>query len=375
MIQFKIKYVFILLTNIFSVVFATAQNVFDLTIKVPDKLNGDTLYIGYDNGKDFINKSLIFNNGTCNIRDTFFSPFSTIYLTYRKTSEWSSAGIFVSNHPAKIVCTTQPTDTSIFKNAIFKNVFFRNIEASYEKYVAPEDKEYKEYYLVFKELKWPDSLRPILRAKKAKHFFKVLDFVEKNDQSYFSFYVFKSFITTWDYISSDSLLNFYDTHFNREYKENIEGKKLRDFLLGKINVGVDKPAPLFAATDLRGKDIALNKLKGKYGLIIFWASWCGPCVKEIPFLRSIRRKYSSKKLEMISVSLDKNDLAWRKAVAKHKVTWTNLRDRNISASYGVTFIPQIFLIDKEGKIIYSTLQSNDSDDLKVLIEKLTKVLQ
>ena len=112
-----------------------------------------------------------------------------------------------------------------------------------------------------------------------------------------------------------------------------------------------------------GKPIKLSKvIKGKVALIDFWASWCGPCRREIPNLAKIYEKYGKDK-DFVLVSLnvwDKPD-GQAKAIKDMKMTWTQLTDatRNATDTYGVDGIPQILLIGKEGKIIARDLRGEE----------------
>lgn len=120
---------------------------------------------------------------------------------------------------------------------------------------------------------------------------------------------------------------------------------------------VNDPAPEITLQDMDGKTFSLSSLKGKVVLIDFWASWCGPCRNNNPHLVKFYKKYHEKGLEMIGISLDEDHDAWKKAVAKDKLTWLQLNDdkgyySSTLKAYYVDAIPASFLIDKNG-IIHS----------------------
>lgn len=125
----------------------------------------------------------------------------------------------------------------------------------------------------------------------------------------------------------------------------------------------------FAGVD--GVNRKLSDLRGKYVLVDFWASWCGPCRKENPHVVSMYAKYHDKGFEVFSVSLDKTKQSWTDAIAKDKLTWPNhvsdLKGWGSEAAkiYGVNSIPSTFLLDKEGRIIAKNLRG----------QALTNVLQ
>lgn len=103
--------------------------------------------------------------------------------------------------------------------------------------------------------------------------------------------------------------------------------------------------------------VSLQESLGKVTLIDFWASWCPPCRKANPEVVALYTKFHSKGLHIISVSLDTDKTKWQEAIAKDKLTWTQvgnlmeMEDDPIVKQYGVQFIPTTFLLDASGKII------------------------
>lgn len=147
------------------------------------------------------------------------------------------------------------------------------------------------------------------------------------------------------------------------YPEGITGYAKSNMEYCQRSLGLIKcenygeTAPLFTLNDIDGKEISLDKLKGKYVLIDFWASWCGPCIGEIKYLKEAYQKYGKKNVVFLSISVDKDETAWKTAVEKHNLTWHQLRDtEKVADDYKVSGIPRILLINKEGKIIGDNLR-------------------
>lgn len=139
-----------------------------------------------------------------------------------------------------------------------------------------------------------------------------------------------------------------------------------------IKVGSEAPELILPMPN--NKDLALSSLRGKVVLVDFWASWCGPCRKEMPNVKRAYEKYKNKGFEILGVSLDKDRTAWLDAISSEGMTWPQVSDLKFWQSeacqiYAVQSIPYTVLIDKEGKIIATNLRGAELD------KKLSEVLK
>jgi thiol-disulfide isomerase/thioredoxin len=128
----------------------------------------------------------------------------------------------------------------------------------------------------------------------------------------------------------------------------------------------------FALNDKQGKPLSVKEIVAgkKYILIDFWASWCAPCRKEIPNLKTAYSEYASKGFEILSISIDSDPKAWLKALGQENMQWPNLYDDDkVSKAFSVKAIPATYLVDSKGAII--------SDNLRgaALEEKLKELLK
>lgn len=118
---------------------------------------------------------------------------------------------------------------------------------------------------------------------------------------------------------------------------------------------VGQPAPGVTATNLKGETLRLSDLQGRYVLIDFWATWCAPCLAELPNLRSAYETYHPKGFEIVSVSLDETPEAVTDFVQNRKIPWPQIHNatctQDVVAAFGVNNIPTTFLIDPDGKIV------------------------
>ena len=116
----------------------------------------------------------------------------------------------------------------------------------------------------------------------------------------------------------------------------------------------------FHIKDTSGNIIALDEFEGKYLLIDFWASWCGPCKASIPVLHSIYNKYHSKGLQMLSISMDTNPGEWKKGIDDGNMVWRQGSDlkgyfakgNSIQGTYDIFSVPQFLLISKDRKVLF-----------------------
>lgn len=143
-------------------------------------------------------------------------------------------------------------------------------------------------------------------------------------------------------------------------------KAMASTALGQMAPDINLPSP-------DGTPIALSSLKGKVVLIDFWASWCGPCRKEMPNVVKAYAKFKNKGFEIYGVSLDKEKDRWVEAIAKDGITWPQVSDllqwgSSVVGLYNIQGIPYTVLIDKEGKILAKNLRGDELD------KKLTEVL-
>lgn len=148
----------------------------------------------------------------------------------------------------------------------------------------------------------------------------------------------------------------------------------------KMLIAPGKPAPLFKYKDINGKEYALEDLKGKLVYIDFWATWCGPCRHELPFLEEVEKAYEGKKITFISMSMDDDMVAWDKMVKEKKMKGLQLHADGAWAStvakdYQIKGIPTFALIDENGIIISPSAPrpSSGADLVNMLDENLAKI--
>jgi peroxiredoxin len=161
-------------------------------------------------------------------------------------------------------------------------------------------------------------------------------------------------------------------------KDSEKGRSLKHAIDLANITGIGAIAPDFTQNDVNGKPVTLSSFRGKYVLVDFWASWCGPCRQENPNLVKTYNKYKDKNFTVLGVSLDRPDgrADWLKAIKNDGLVWTQVSDLNYWSNkaavlYFIGQIPSNFLLDPKGKIIARDLRGEELDDK--LAELLGKI--
>lgn len=175
-------------------------------------------------------------------------------------------------------------------------------------------------------------------------------------------------MTQFSYFTPDQKPLF--EQFSETAKKSYYGQLVDKDLNPKTLVGTS--VANFGLKDKDGKAYTAKEITAgkKYILIDFWASWCGPCRKEIPNLKTAYSAYADKGFEILSISIDKDEKAWQKALGMENMPWHNLLDDDkVSKSFNVKTIPATYLVDSKGVIISDNLRGAE---LEAKLKELLK---
>ncbi|MNK03636.1 Thiol-disulfide oxidoreductase ResA [compost metagenome] len=327
------------------------------------KYNMVWLYKGIGKGKRAIDSVKVNDDGTfsLNIKSTASGLYQLDILKWQTASFWSDNDVYITSRGYDTARTK--TKNSGFVEVISKSPRTQLINtALYQKYIADQEMELLNTEILAarnymkKDTSWFTYLRTngLIRQKADFEALRLKQLIKANPNNPAVVYLLSM-------LSTDKEPEFFSAELLKLmnlYPQLEEAKQLkREFLAqNAIKNALKKGSviPHIAYNDPSGKAVDINSFKGKYVLIDFWASWCGPCRKAIPEIKELYSKYKENGLEVLSVSVDTDNAAWRKAMSEENMPWPQVLspDKNKTmASFMIIGIPTLYLIDREGKIV------------------------
>lgn len=279
-----------------------------------------------------------------------------------KTQVDSMAGTTVSGAPENEVYNKYNAVSAALQKKVMeqlKTTFGKGVIDS----LSPKNPKYKEVIAEYQRLN--SANQPAEKERLEK-------FITANPNSFASLYLLSGASNSMDVETLEKLYN----KTGKEYKDSKVAKSLANKINAAKITAIGKIAPEFSQPDTLGKEVALKDFRGKYVLVDFWASWCGPCRAENPNVVKAFNKYKDKDFTVLGVSLDRPGAKdnWLAAIHKDDLTWTHVSDLKfwdnaVAKLYGIQAIPQNYLLDKEGKIIASNIRG---EELEKKLEELIK---
>ncbi|MDB5229774.1 MAG: alkyl hydroperoxide reductase/Thiol specific antioxidant/Mal allergen [Chitinophagaceae bacterium] len=366
-----------------------SQHRFSLSGVLPARYKGADVFLTSDNSnlKKIAGR---INNGTFYLEGSIKEDYEAVRLTLKRHEKTlASWPFFIQGGKIRVSILSLKKDGT--DNLRFDNVPFVEEQRKYNLLLKPVEDSLQ---LIFKLLSQVDnniridykrdSLLPALRKLENEKLELKIQFIRSIPHSYLALYLLNSeIIQTVQRIrvNADTLMSVYSLLTNR-YKESLTGKAVYSYILKRQSLSINNTLPDFTFITNEGERYSVSNFRNsKYVLLCFWDAGCKPCIKSIPFFAQMNSLYKDKGLQLISVSMDKDELTWISSLKRHPMQWLQTCDlpeliegERIKKIYSITNIPQYFLLNKEGKLIYHNLQLMDDDDYSLLIKKLKQLL-
>jgi peroxiredoxin len=182
-----------------------------------------------------------------------------------------------------------------------------------------------------------------------------IDFIKKHPDYYVSLFWFRYWVTDRIINLPDSALALFK-RLDPKLQQLPEGQAVLQRITNKIALAENRTLPQFSLPDSSGNLITQANFKKKYLLIDFWASWCGPCLVEMPEVKKLYAQFGHKNLDILGVSLDHERDKWLRSVKKYDIRWTQVSELKgwngmFTKQLDVFWIPQYYLVDPQGKFV------------------------
>ena len=341
------------------------QNKFHVDFYAEDCLKKRELSFSFDDGEKMVPAQVVMKGKQYSIEGLYFGKFTFLEIGEKIDSTlYISKRYLLNEIPAKIQYGSCDTTNSFIhwkdiqcENAKSLMPFFdSSILYTMNELNKVNEEQIKVNKAVSDSISIGNS-KSALELALNNLFNKQFEFTKLHTENYMAFIYFRDIINQKSVLDSDNIWGIFDA-FPNNLRNSFEGRKLFKLIEEKRKKydnapKVGKLAPNFQAIDILGKKIKLADFKGKHILLVFWATWCGPCVQEIPIIKSIRDKYKPSELSIVYISEDTDKSKMLSFIKKRNMNWIHIfGNKLVAKDYFVNGIPEILLIDPNSKIIY-----------------------
>lgn len=371
------KLLFLLLVPVFGMAQSTKE------FKIKGELTSfkpvDKIFLNYRNGDVSVRDSVQPKDGSFKFEGAIAEPLvATLQVKYlqqpgQEKPKWEATQFFLE--PSKIEIAAKDSILNRSVTGSKGQADFEKLKKGEEAY-SPELEKLYEGYTAARKAGNKEEMNKIekeIEAVDEKIKEKVYGvFLAKNANSPVALYALQQY-AGWD-IDPDKVEPLFKS-LPASLQRQPSAVALKDRIDIAKKTAVGRPAMEFTQNDTLGNPVSLSSFKGKYVLVDFWASWCGPCRAENPNVVKAFNKYKDGNFTIIGVSLDRPNAKdkWLKAIHDDQLTWNHVSDlkfwdNEVAKQYGIRAIPQNLLIDPKGMIIAKNLSGEELD------QKLSEVL-
>lgn len=361
------------------------QNHANLTIQLDNTIDKDIELIEFNDGLNysFYTDSVV--DGVLEITKQLYGPKGQFVIQFKNEFLY----FFVGKEPSTIHFYTDRTniDAGLLYDlkgdveAVWDtthNRVYREL-LSFKPEISSRLYEYMDKNA--KEIRSNDSVNRVYIQYLEDNIDRELEFFEKYSDDYFAFWTTKQsvFLYTNSIKEPTNYLNTLLESMNRifpaKFTATKEGQAIDELIRGRMGtIKIGDNALGFEIETLSGERFTKNDFLGKYILIDFWATWCVPCLKQMPEIIKLRADYDTDVLEIIGVSADNDIKPLLKYIDENNLNWIQVFDDkgDFVRSYGVTAFPTAFLIDPKGNMIYHSIGPLDIHQITAILDESTK---
>lgn len=333
---------------------------FQITGKISGKTPNKAYLQIYENGNMRVLDSSNFTKGE--FRFSGVVDFPDNYII-QLGQERNYINLFVENSKINITAHIDSLDRAIISGSETHNQWL-----AYQELKAPFENQLGEVYQLFKT-----ETDPTIKAELEQQYDSidaaqnnwVKQWISDNGSSVLAPYTISRELVY--YLTMEELEELLNTVSPElvQYKYTVE---LHERLETLRTLQAGNPAPEFTQKNPEGEAVNLSDFRGKYLLIDFWASWCGPCRRANPTIVAMHNKYKNKGFTILGVSMDNNREKWLQAIEDDKLHWAQVSDLGgwtnpVGKLYGVNSIPHAILIDPNGNIVKRGVHPGELDEL------------
>jgi peroxiredoxin len=348
---------------------ACAGKTYEVKGKIGNYDSPAKIYLQYVDNNEIITQSDVLKNGSFLFSGEINTPTNGRLVIIpdgdsinNQQSYEQSIPLIISNEKISI-----NSDDGIVDAIITGSPLNDDLKKLKEQLSAVEDKKnslLEEYYNSSVEKQQSDDFQRFVQEKleeigmESGDIYK--DFIKNNPKSFVSLMALMEYSRQGADI--DDIIYLYDL-LSKDIQDTGEGKNIGIQLSASKTTAIGAIAPDFTQSDPDGKEVSLSDFRGKYLLVDFWASWCGPCRKENPYVVMAYNQYKDKNFEILGISLDNpgGKQNWLDAIRKDGLTWPQVSDLKgwqnaVALQYNVQSIPHNILLNPQGVIIAKNLR-------------------
>lgn len=355
-----LKNVIILSISCLAVLNLHAQDKFELTITFPPNFDVNNISVGYNDGVENKGFHLKFEKNKVIANGEYYSKYATIWVVDELEDVFEWREYWVAGNSEIRFTTTESNQLVI--DSLVNAIDLRLLRKS----KGFESNEYERYVNFFDQYltlefkgEFTDSLRVVRESLVSQWNKKEQQLVQQNITDYYSFDLFRRKLI-YSSLNPDTLLQTFEK-FPENFKKGEVGDTLKKYLKGK-SLRNGSLSPFFSATDAFKKNKISNE-NGQNVLLVFWASWCKPCIKELPEVLTFINSYPKGELKPVFITIDNDFSKFEDAVKKYKLSSYNhvFGDKSLNTQFGINGVPEIYLISKNNQVVYKRSELGDNN--------------